>query len=647
MRRCEVCHAWWPDDQARCGDDDAALQGTDVYTLADVIAQGPTPVRGAVRFAARLAAEFVEEGAAQVAFPDVHPLEVELPEDDGPRRVLVRRRPREVSTERRAPFSAPERLRGEDTSPATTVYNVVAILYALLTGRPPFEGASAAAVVVRQSLEAVPSVRMSRGDVPKALDEVVLRGLSRDPAARPANVGALLVALDRVFTPDIPTACAIAACVPEIPLPVAAASTASPPQAGDNGECRRCGKLNARQYRFCLGCGSDLRRDGEAAPRIAPNSPAQRSSPMGPLPGGEPKFLIPCAPVAPIAESATLAAPSKTSWFCGQCGRENRPRHRFCLGCGHPSEAPPPPSGPRPNAAPAAHGDAYAEPFEPFWVGPYHCAECLGEGGMGVVYRGRHRHLGRWCAVKVLLPSPGARGRATERFFREARIAATISHPNVVTVYDFGQADGALLYLAMEYLPGRTLAQELADGPIPLPRCVALLEQVCEGLGAAHAAGVIHRDLKPHNIMVTSEGPDRERVKLLDFGVACSAEGDAAHALTAGEPLGTPLYMAPEQARGEPSVDHRADLFSLAVVAYQLLSGRLPFHPEPPTTLAVLVRRASLSEPPVPLRSVVGERIPPAVDALLAQALHPDADARFRTAAAFFRAFRGAASARA
>jgi len=271
-------------------------------------------------------------------------------------------------------------------------------------------------------------------------------------------------------------------------------------------------------------------------------------------------------------------------------------------------------------------------PMAAFTLGTYECLERLGEGGMGVVYRARHTTLGRPCAVKVLLPQRVLDAEAMTQFQREAQLAAQINHPHSVTIYDFGAADG-LLYLAMELIEGPSLAALADAGPLALPRVVALVEQVCDALDAAHALGIVHRDLKPANLMVTARR-GRDFVKIVDFGIARGFGPAGPHTL-AGVVVGTPAYMAPEQARGEPDLDARADVFSLGVVVYELLTGALPFAPQGHTALSQIVSRATLSEPPIPPSSRAPTGTPPAVDAVVLEALAPRRESRTRSATEF------------
>jgi len=213
-------------------------------------------------------------------------------------------------------------------------------------------------------------------------------------------------------------------------------------------------------------------------------------------------------------------------------------------------------------------------------VGPYAILEMLGAGGMGVVYRARDTRLGREVALKILPPNLLADHDRRDRFSREAQAASLLNHPNIVTIYDIGEA-GGITFIAMEYVAGKTLDASTPRDGMPLPDLLRCAIQSADALERAHAAGIVHRDLKPANVMLTAEGT----VKILDFGLAKLAEPAPAPqdaTLTAytrtqtGVIMGTPGFMSPEQAEGKP-VDARSDIFSFGAVLYQLASGRAPF----------------------------------------------------------------------
>jgi serine/threonine-protein kinase len=255
----------------------------------------------------------------------------------------------------------------------------------------------------------------------------------------------------------------------------------------------------------------------------------------------------------------------------------------------------------------------------------YTIQRLLGRGGMGAVYLASDEVLGEPVALKVIA-SVAAPWDPTlvERFRREAAAARKIASPNVIRIHDLGEARPGLLYLSMEYFPGRTLAEVIAQrGVVPISSCRDYLEQICAGLSAAHDAGVVHRDLKPQNVMVG----ERDAVKIIDFGLAKARAEDG---LTAtGALLGTPLYMAPEQIRGK-NVDARADVYALGALAFHLVTGRPPLTGEN----AIAIGFAHLSEVPPRAKSLRPD-LPDAWDEVIAKALEKSPADRLASATAF------------
>ncbi|MBX9679222.1 MAG: protein kinase [Gemmataceae bacterium] len=274
-----------------------------------------------------------------------------------------------------------------------------------------------------------------------------------------------------------------------------------------------------------------------------------------------------------------------------------------------------------------------AEPGEVGRLGPYRIVKELGRGGMGAVYAALDTRLDRQLALKVMLPQFAANPSAKERFLREARAAAKITHDNVVTVYEADERDG-VPYIAMQFLQGYPLDEYLKKKGNPsIPQVLRIARETAAGLAAAHKIGLVHRDIKPGNLWL--EAP-HGRVKVLDFGLAKPV--DAESELTrSGAVVGTPAYMSPEQARGE-KVDHRTDLFSLGGVLYRLATGRLPF--QGPTTMAVLM--ALGTEEPPPVRDL-NPNVPESLADLIHQLLAKKADARPPSAADVVKRVRGIA----
>jgi tRNA A-37 threonylcarbamoyl transferase component Bud32 len=198
---------------------------------------------------------------------------------------------------------------------------------------------------------------------------------------------------------------------------------------------------------------------------------------------------------------------------------------------------------------------------------------CLGHGGMGVVYKARQSKLNRLVALKILAPEKGADPKFAERFLREAQALARLSHPNIVTVHDYGEADG-MFFLLMEFVDGMTLRQLLSESRMKPEQALAIVPPICEALQFAHEQGVVHRDIKPENVLLDKQG----RVKIADFGIAKLVGMEKPRAALTEERsvIGTPHYMAPEQVEKPTTVDHRADIYSLGVVFYEMLTGELP-----------------------------------------------------------------------
>jgi serine/threonine protein kinase len=263
----------------------------------------------------------------------------------------------------------------------------------------------------------------------------------------------------------------------------------------------------------------------------------------------------------------------------------------------------------------------------------------VGRGGMGIVYRAVDRRLKRAVAVKVLPPDLAFRSDIRSRFLQEAETAAQLSHPNIVPIYMVDERDG-LVFFVMAFIDGQTLAQRLkaAPGPMPVPTALSILREVGSALAYAHAHGVIHRDIKPDNILLATDGL---HALVTDFGIARAVTSSGDSRLTAtGVAIGTPAYMSPEQCSGDKEVDGRSDLYSLGVVAYQMLCGSLPFSGG--NTAMLLVKQ--LSETPVPLRQRCPS-VPEGVAAAVMRLLAKEPSGRFPDANAFLAALDAGAAA--
>jgi eukaryotic-like serine/threonine-protein kinase len=258
------------------------------------------------------------------------------------------------------------------------------------------------------------------------------------------------------------------------------------------------------------------------------------------------------------------------------------------------------------------------------WIGKefdgrYLIVRKLGSGGMADVYLAEDQDLGRRVALKLLDDRHANDDQFVERFRREAQSAAGLNHPNIVSIFDRGQAEGTY-YIAMEYLDGRTLKELLVrNGPTPVPIAIDYARQILGALAFAHRGGIVHRDIKPHNIVVRKDG----RLKVTDFGIARSG---ASQMTEAGSIVGTAQYLSPEQARGAP-VDARSDLYSLGIVLYEMLTGKVPYTGDAPVEIA-MKHLTAVPDPPSKLRP----DIPHDLDAIVMRALAKDPEQRYGSA---------------
>ncbi|HVK86259.1 MAG TPA: protein kinase [Kofleriaceae bacterium] len=254
--------------------------------------------------------------------------------------------------------------------------------------------------------------------------------------------------------------------------------------------------------------------------------------------------------------------------------------------------------------------------------GRYEIQARVGEGGMGVVYKSRQISIDRVIALKMLNQEMASDPTWVQRFYNEAKACSRLQHPNTIRMFDFGQTSDGRLFMTMEFLDGISLRDALAKGPLAPQRVVKILIQCCASLAEAHSIGIIHRDIKPDNVFLLNMAGSPDFVKLLDFSVAKLLEGDRMKT-QAGVVFGTPQYMSPEQGRGMP-LDARSDLYALGILAFEMLTGTVPFHDENPMTVIQMHLQAGL--PPMP------QTIPYSVQQIVRRALEKDPGRRYQSA---------------
>lgn len=264
-------------------------------------------------------------------------------------------------------------------------------------------------------------------------------------------------------------------------------------------------------------------------------------------------------------------------------------------------------------------------------IGPYRIISRLGQGGMATVYKAYHANLDRYVAIKALHPALKQDSTFLERFEREAKVIARLDHPNIVSIYDFNEHEGTP-YLVMQFIEGQTLKARLKGGPLSVAHITHIVTSVGMALDYAHQQRVLHRDIKPSNIMLTEDG----KILLTDFGLARMAHSGES-TVSKDMLLGTPQYVSPEQARGDPELDAGTDIYSLGVVIYELIVGRVPFSADTP--FAIIHDHIFT---PLPIPSQVNPLVPEQVEAFLFKALAKQREDRYRTAGELVHAFNAA-----
>jgi tRNA A-37 threonylcarbamoyl transferase component Bud32 len=269
--------------------------------------------------------------------------------------------------------------------------------------------------------------------------------------------------------------------------------------------------------------------------------------------------------------------------------------------------------------------------------GRYQVLRKVGEGGMGVVFEARHTVIGKRVAIKVLLEKYATKPDVVARLLQEARLASSIGHENIIDITDFGETVDGRTFVVMEFLEGESLHALLSrEDFLPPARALPIVRQVASALGAAHEKGVVHRDVKPENVFITRRA-DRDFVKVLDFGISKAVKPDddtgsgvSPRLTTTGMILGTPLYLSPEQARGEEDLDQRIDIYALGVVLYETLTGEVPFHGSNYLSIISQILEKE-ARPPSELRADLG--LSADLDAVVARAMAKDRRQRYQTMA--------------
>lgn len=262
--------------------------------------------------------------------------------------------------------------------------------------------------------------------------------------------------------------------------------------------------------------------------------------------------------------------------------------------------------------------------------GRYRIGEVIAEGGMGIVYRGQQKKIDRPVAVKFLNPDVCSSPETYERFVQEARLAARVEHPGTVKIIDLGTTQEGIPYIVMEYLRGHDLASRISSqGQLHLTEALTIMEQLLGVLAAVHTVGIVHRDLKPENVFLQQQSGGSTALKILDFGVSrlVGVQGRSGRITEAGRVYGTPQYVSPEQARGRLDVDHRSDLYSAAVMLFEMLMGVPPFMADSPVGLLLDIIS---TPPPNPLE--LRNDIPPALAGIIIRGLEKDPADRFQSA---------------
>lgn len=381
--------------------------------------------------------------------------------------------------------------------------------------------------------------------------------------------------------------------------------------------CPTCGRVLPADARFCGFDGTNLK---------------PIAAPTGPLPSvGDAKLCPLCRKVYPPYasfcahdRSALVSVSSNpTVSHSGMPAQQLPPQQQQAM----PPPQQPPQQAPQQQAEPEEEDSAYANLIGKTIEGKYLVQSVLGEGGMAVVYRAYHKAMDRTVVIKVMQGWLLSNRNSVERFERECKLTAKLAHPNIITVYDVGAINNKEPYLVMEYIKGEALADKIGrQGALPVATAANIMIQICRGLQEAHSIGIIHRDLKPDNVLLQDKADRPDWVKIVDFGISNLVHGSKRLTKT-GRMVGTPEYIAPEQLKDKP-IDIRTDIYSLGIMMFEMLTGRVPFEGE--SAEAILMKHL-LEEPPAMAACREDKQQTP-FDEIVVKCLNKNPDDRYQTA---------------